>query len=499
MKENSQTKTKSTLAALVLSLASLNAAEQEVSRTENALSSHQVRNDVKTRFTKEEVVDQISQGMYDDDKAFLINVLEHVPSDRYEDFIELVKHVTQGMHDFEKVNIISAIARVSPDHYADYIKIVNIFSQNMNNAGITITFAVVGKLSHELYTNTDFIDTVNQLSKGMYGNNKFSIIEAVGNINPDFYPFLKEFIRVRPMYFTYVPPEFFEQNIRPNMTQDQLKEVLEHFYSQSYRYAPDREQKNAFDIQKFARGNVVDESGQNKFFNTAVLEHVKKSIEGNVLNYNAVLTVLNKELNVLKSDPLKSSAIKDDIYRWIIRSNEALKGQDAIALVVSYLMQKDKTHQKLRTWLYALMDEYNEAYIYSKKNTKTIESGVITSLRSAIPEGDVVLEKLFKQAESSLMIVSKLTRLTDAAFWAKKFQAEGVTSTTPLAEAKSKFSEILHDYFEGITDQRAQPAIEAALDAFEDSQINDPSLKGLWSKIKVELLKLEQEQSARAE
>ncbi|CAO4838708.1 MAG: hypothetical protein CNLJKLNK_00008 [Holosporales bacterium] len=192
----------------------------------------------------------------------------------------------------------------------------------------------------------------------------------------------------------------------------------------------------------------------------------------------------------------------------MIEINKDPQDKDAIATVVTYLEQKDNTHGKLATWLYAFMDESKNAYDgrNSESCIKGVKERVITSLRSAIPEGDTTLENLFHQAETPFMMAAKSAKLTDYAFWAEKLMAKGVTSNTPEADAKIKFSEALVEFFG--TDKGAQEIIDATLKTFDDSKSDsgDASLRltpgdGLWSKIKFELKKLEQgaAQPVRAE
>ncbi|CAO5680376.1 MAG: hypothetical protein HEEMFOPI_01752 [Holosporales bacterium] len=103
---------------------------------------------------------------------------------------------------------------------------------------------------------------------------------------------------------------------------------------------------------------------------------------------------------------------------------------------------------------------------------------------------------IFKNKQMDKIFTESSKKLTDIAFLAKKMWAKGVTSTTPREDAKIKFNKFLHDYFKWTTDNRAQQLIKRILDAFDDPEPGNVSLKlpskdGLWSKIKPKLLKLE--------
>ncbi|CAO4840675.1 MAG: hypothetical protein CNLJKLNK_00250 [Holosporales bacterium] len=224
----------------------------------------------------------------------------------------------------------------------------------------------------------------------------------------------------------------------------------------------------AFEIHNFANQEVVGKTGEKQSFNGAVLNHLQRSIQGPVLD--VVLALLRNELETLKNDSLKSDAINEDVYNWVIQINEDQQDKNAIALVVTYLEQKDNTHGKLATWLYAFMDESKKAY--DGKNTqsciKGVKERVITSLRSAIPEGDAALENFFYQAEAPFMIAAQSKKLTDYAFWAEKLQQKGVTSATHKDIAKDKFKEALVDFFGA--NEGAQEIIDETLETFDDSE-----------------------------
>ncbi|CAO5681144.1 MAG: hypothetical protein NEHIOOID_00320 [Holosporales bacterium] len=632
--------TQSALTILGLFVTLLNAAEQEASRTESALSLHQESIDHQTRLRKEEVIDHLTQGMDDYNKKSVIEVVENVSSDRYTGgFVDTIKQLTQGMNAKDKAYIIEAVGWASSDHYTGgFVNMVTQFTQGMNAKDKVLFIGKIGKVSPDRYTDAffntvtqltqgmmrlckgvvieavgkvspdhyeQFIDmvnqlaqdsnkrliiealsnvssdrythaflkTVNQLMKEVSNSDKFRVIGAVGKVSPDHYErfidtvdlllqgmdvfdkvfaivglgnvppdrythafvnminqltqgmnhsdkanmiwifrniqydhytFLQNFIRLNPRYFRYVPMSAFEAGLTPNMTQQQLQELLQQLHRQYHHQAPPgTPQVLAFEVHAYANQEVADETGQKQPFNEAVLNHIQRSIQGRVLDYEIVLDLLHAELETLKNDPLTSDAINDDVYNWVIQSNQAQQDKNAIASIVTYLEQKDHTHKKLATWLYAFMEESKKAY--DGRNTQSCMKGVkervITSLRSAVPQGDAVLENLFHQAESTLMTATKSKKLTDYAFWAQKLQAEGVTSTTPQDVAKDKFKEALHDYFEGVTDESVTATIEATLDAFDDSESDSESdsgdaslrltLDGLWSKIKAELIRLE--------
>ncbi|CAO5675716.1 MAG: hypothetical protein NEHIOOID_00577 [Holosporales bacterium] len=442
-------------------------------------------------------VNQLTQGMDADNKTRVIVTVAKVSPDHYERFIDTINQLSQGMDADNKSSVIVAVGKVHPDHYERFINTVNQLTQGMDADNKTRVIVTVAKVSPDHYER--FIDTINQLSQGMDADNKSSVIVAVGKVHPDHYPFLKNFIEQNPAYFRYVLTREFEGSITPNMTQPQLREHLQQLHRQYHHQAPPgTPQALAFEIHAYANQEVADETGQKQPFNEAVLNHIQRSIQGRVLNYGTVLDLLRSELTTLKNDPLTSGAINDAVFNWVIESNQAQQDKNAMTLVATYLEQKDHTHKKLATWLYTFMDESKKAY--DGRNTQSCMKGVkervITSLRSSVLEGDAVLENLFHQAESTLMTATKSKKLTDYAFWAQKLQAEGVTSTTPQDVAKDKFSQSLRDYFEGVTDANVTATIEATLDAFDDSEPGNnslrlPSTDGLWSKIKAELIRLE--------
>ncbi|CAO5679406.1 MAG: hypothetical protein NEHIOOID_01047 [Holosporales bacterium] len=447
-----------------------------------------------------DMVNQVSQEMNGLSKARIIDVVGKVSSDRYTDaFIDMVNQLSQGMDGLSKARIIDVVGKVSPDRYTRaFISMVNQVSQEMNGLSKARIIDVVGKVSPDRYTRA-FISMVNQVSQEMNATDKGYVIQAIGMLSADNYSPLQAFIRQYPSYFRYVPARAFAQKIIPNMTESQLQNALQQLHT-AYRNNASfaTPQALAFEIHNYASQDVFGETGQKQQFNKAVLEHIERSIQGPVLSYDTVLDLLRAELNTLIQDEKKSDAINQKVFNWVIERNETPQDKNAIALVVTYLEQKDNMHQKLSTWLYTFMEESKKAYdgMNAQSCTKGVKERVITSLRSAVPQGDVALENLFMQAESSLMIATKSKRLTDYAFWARRLQAEGVTSTTPQDVAKNKFSHILQDYFEGVTDPSVTATIEATLDAFEDSDSSGASLRltsgdGLWSKIKAELIKLE--------
>ncbi|CAO5678750.1 MAG: hypothetical protein NEHIOOID_00975 [Holosporales bacterium] len=449
-------------------------------------------------------VDQLLQGMDRDEKVDIIDIVGKIPSDLYTDaFTNTVNQLSQEMNGEEKSRIIDAVENVSPDLYTDaFINTVNQLSQGMDSDEKVAVIDIVEKVSPDNYTA--FINAVNQLPQEMFLIDKLAIFKAFGKFSRDHYTILQNFIEVNPRYFQYVPALIFCDKIKPNMTQQRLEGILLHLQRQYHsRALPDTPLALAFRVHTYARQTVVDEAGQKQKFNIAVLEHIRRSIEGSVLDYKTVLDLLRAELKTLKDDPLTSGAINDEVYNWVIESNKEQQDKNAIDLVVTYLEQKDKTHKKLSTWLYAFMEESQKAYkAYvggsSRSCIKGVKERVITSLRSAVPQGDNALGNLFKQAESTFMFAAKSMGLTDYAFLAQKLLEKGVTSITPQDVAKGKFSEFLHTHFGGGRDAAA--TIKATLDAFEDSEPYYASLRlssgdGLWSKIKAELIKLEQEET----
>ncbi|CAO4839533.1 MAG: hypothetical protein CNLJKLNK_00910 [Holosporales bacterium] len=452
-----------------------------------------------TDFT--DIINLQAQGMLSNDKAKVIKAIASVHPNRYTDFTDIINLQAQGMLSNDKAKVIKAIASVHPDRYADFINMLNVLLEGMDNADRAHVIVSVSNIHSDHYA--DFINMVNVLLQRINGRNKASTIATFGNFYSDYYAFLQNFTRQNPSFFTYVPVREFNFFVKPGMTQQQLQELLESLHRQYYRQAPaGTPVALAFEIHNFANQTVVGETGEKQRFNQAVLNHLQRSIQGPVLAYDVVLDLLRAELATLKSDPLKSNAIDEEVYNWVIQANKDMQDKNAIATVVTYLEQKDNTHGKLRTWLYAFMDESKKAY--DGKNTqsciKGVKERVITSLRSAVPEGDSALENLFHQAEAPFMLAAKSKRLTDYAFWAKKLEQKGVTSSSSQDEAKIKFKEALVDYFAGIMDVRVYATIDATLDSFDDSKpdSDDASLKlaapgdGLWSKIKLELIKLEQ-------
>ncbi|CAO4842284.1 MAG: hypothetical protein CNLJKLNK_00770 [Holosporales bacterium] len=445
-------------------------------------------------------VNALSQGVDAVYKRNVIIAIGKVNPDRYTDFVNTVNALSQGMDAWCKWYVIEALGEVNPDRYTDFINIINALSQGMDGHDKRYVIDAVGKVNPDRYT--DFINTINALSQGMDGRNKWFIIGAVGKVNPDHYPFLQNFIRQNPRYFTYAPASQFSYSTTHKMTQKQLQSLLESLHREYYNDAPaGTPQALAFEIHNFANQTVVGETGEKQSFNGAVLNHLQRSIQGNVLPYDVVLDLLRSELSTLMEDKKTSNAINEEVYNWVIEINKDPQDKNAIATVVTYLEQKDNTHGKLATWLYAFMDESKNAYDGQNRESciKGVKERVITSLRSAIPEGDTTLENLFHQAEAPFMLTAKSKRLTDYPFWAQKLMAKGVTSNTPEADAKIKFSEALRDYFEGIMDERVKATIDATLDSFDDSESDsdDASLRlaapedGIWSKIKAALLKIE--------
>ncbi|CAO4840055.1 MAG: hypothetical protein CNLJKLNK_00435 [Holosporales bacterium] len=438
-------------------------------------------------------VNQLSQGMNSDDKAKIICSTGNISPDRYTDaFINTVNKFTQGMEVPQKAWIIWTTGNLPLDLYTDaFINIINQLSQRMDGYNKAKVINVVSNIHPDRYTDAFFINTVNQLSQGMDGNNKMHVIEAVAKVHPHHYPFLQNFSSQNPTYFRYVRAEEFRVRIRANMTQQQLEDCLQNLHREYYNQAPaGTPQSLAFEIHNFSNQRVIGQTGQQQPFNAAVLNHIQRSIQGPMLGYEIVLDLLRAKLATLKNDPLKSDAINEAVYNWVIQSNAEPQNKDAIALVVTYLEQKDNTHQKLATWLYAFMDESKNAY-NNKQNsqscTKGVKERVITSLRSALPEGDSALENLFHQAEATFMLATKSKRLTDYAFWAEKLLQKGITSSTQEMQAKDKFNEALVEFF-GMRED-AKEIVQATLDAFNDFE---NSTDGLWSKIKPELLKIEQ-------
>ncbi|CAO5679221.1 MAG: hypothetical protein NEHIOOID_00229 [Holosporales bacterium] len=446
-------------------------------------------------------VNQLSQGL--ESKKYVIIAVGNINPDRYTDaFINTINQLSNDFYSWNRSELIEAVEKINPDRYTDaFVNVCKELFQGMEYQRKLDIVMAIGKVTPDRYA--DFINTVNYLSQGMDADNKSSVIVAVGKVQPELYAFLQNFIEQNPRYFRYVLTREFEQSILPNMTQPQLQELLQRLHRQYRHRAPaGTPQALAFEIHNFARQEVVGETGQRQPFNEAVLGHIRRSIQGRVLDYEIVLDLLRSELNTLMRDKKKSDAINDAVFNWVIQRNEEEQDKNVMTLVVTYLEQKDHTHKKLATWLYAFMDESKKAYdgMISGSCAKGVKERVITSLRSAIPEGDVVLENLFHQAEASLMTATKSKKLMDYAFWAQKLQTEGVTSTTSQDVAKDKFSHVLKDYFEGVTDASVSATINATLETFDDSESDsdsgDTSLRltsdGLWSKIKAELLKLEQ-------
>ncbi|CAO5678896.1 MAG: hypothetical protein NEHIOOID_00999 [Holosporales bacterium] len=286
---------------MILSLAALNAAERETSRTEGA-SSNLARNDAKTSLTKKEAinqltqgidgykknrvinivrefspdlyldafvdtVNQLSQGMNADDKVETIQIVEKLSPDRYTDaFVMTVNQLSQGMSDDEKGGVIMAVGRGSPDRYTDaFVMTVNQLSQGMNAQNKIRAIMAVEDVSPDRYT--DFIIKVNQLSQGMSGYDKIWLIEAIGKLSPDCYTFLQNFIRLNPRYFRYVPMYEFEESIEPDMTQQQLQDTLEQLHRQYLHQAPPATPKAlAFDVHIYANQKVANETGQKQPF-----------------------------------------------------------------------------------------------------------------------------------------------------------------------------------------------------------------------------------------
>ncbi|CAO4846172.1 MAG: hypothetical protein CNLJKLNK_00415 [Holosporales bacterium] len=514
MKKNNRVKKQSALAGFALFIAVLDAAEPRANQKEG-LSLHCQEPRVglpstEIKLTKEYIVHQLTLGMNDCyDKVRVVRAVEKLHFDRYAPFMKTVYRLSQRMSEYDRADVIDAVGNVHPDLYTDaFVDTVHQLSHGMNANDKVHIIRGVRKVDPNLYTD-GFISTVLQLSQGMDGRNKARIIEGVGKVHPDHYPFLQNFIRQNPGYFSYVFAMDFNDDIEKNMTQQDLQELLERLHREYYNDAPaGTPQGLAFEIHTFANQEVVGETGEKQSFNQAVLNHIESSIEGDALDYNIVLGLLSSELATLKNDPLKSDAINEEVYNWVIKSNEEPQDKNVIATVVTYLEKKDNTHGKLATWLYAFMDESKNAYDgrNSESCIKGVKERVITSLRSAIPEGDTTLENLFHQAETPFMMAAKSAKLTDYAFWAQQLKQKGITLNSSQDEAKDKFKEALVEFF-GM-DEHAQEIIDATLAIFDDSESDsdDASLRlrsgdSHWSNIKAALLKIEQSaaQPARAE
>jgi ribosomal protein L24 len=157
-------------------------------------------------------VNTLSVGMNGHDKSWVICVVTKVNPSNYRLFIETVNTLSSGMTGYAKVRAIEAIAKVDPSNYILFIETVNTLSVGTNDyskhwvieavyrllfgttntlsSGMTdyaksLVIEAVVKIAPSNYIL--FIETVNTLSVGMNGNDKSWVIEAVVKVAPSNY------------------------------------------------------------------------------------------------------------------------------------------------------------------------------------------------------------------------------------------------------------------------------------------------------------------------
>ncbi|CAO5682882.1 MAG: hypothetical protein HEEMFOPI_00794 [Holosporales bacterium] len=322
--------------------------------------------------------------------------------------------------------------------------------------------------------------------------NKFYLVAT--RMNPDIYLLVSNFLRVNPDFFRFVSLNKFFTGINKDMNEAQFRahiQRLHNDYINNRAAAGEQELPGqALQIHDFSN-TLVDSNGKTLSLNNAVLEAIAKD-NPNPYLYDRVVGILKTSLDQLKEDPLKSKAINDDVFSRLLSCNNESADQGAMCQVVTYLLKKDPSGEKLKTWLYVFMEECRNAYARTNPEScvKGVRERVITSLRSALPD-DPDLSKLFAQAEKISIFKVKRARLNDLNYWARLLLEKGVKSTTPEKEVQEILTKIMEDNYNDIkTPENADEIISGINNIVDDAVfLTQDDQPGIWGEQFVPRLK----------
>jgi hypothetical protein len=117
--------------------------------------------------TQEEVIENLLQGMSDEDKGWVSYAVAQVdPSKWTDEFVQIVNALSLGMYSYYKSWVIESVAKIDPSNYGRFINTVNALSQGMNAQNkCSIICAVTAEVDPSKWTD-EFVQTVNTLSVG---------------------------------------------------------------------------------------------------------------------------------------------------------------------------------------------------------------------------------------------------------------------------------------------------------------------------------------------
>ncbi len=268
------------------------------------------------------IINELSVGMDELNKAHIINVVPKVDSSRWSQFVEICNTLSEGMDAFSKSCTIEAVADVDSAKWPQFIEITNAFSEGLSgfimacviesvanvvqskwtpefiqtvnalssgmdriNKGLVVI--AVAKIGPAKWT-PEFIQTVNALSSGMNYLSKSFLIEAVADMQPEWYsPFFE--YETQTNFFRVVPPHIFQGWLQTASEANNLN-TPEQFQAIVNRLLTDYAAQGAlpgvaFEIHNYVHASVVTDKGAKQQLEAAVLSKVNELIK-NPLDYD---------------------------------------------------------------------------------------------------------------------------------------------------------------------------------------------------------------------
>lgn len=434
---------------------------------------------IASDLTKDDFDKKILEPLPMEEHIFLKKTLDELPPQLYShNFISTFHALIEGVPPKSRHYILILMKNFGPKIENSYFTdTINILSEGLSTLDKVNIIRTVAKVPQNLHK--DFIDGVVSLSFQFNEEDLRYLFRIFCDIQERNIPFFIEFIKHDRAFFDHVPCKILSESVLFTHSINEMKNILKSLYAQYQR--PTSNQKNqplglAFEIHNYA-DRIVDEKSELPLFKLVLF-----SLNANISKRYSIKEcrqMLLKELPFIEEN-IKMRHEKRKDLNWVLSCQNTRADETILATVVSYLLEKDPTYGALRNWLNALIEESKQAY--NGENPESCMQGVkervITCLKSTLID-DALFCNYFSKAEQYFLKTTKVKKLSDYAYWAKRLMEKGINHTTPAQEAKNCFEQLLLTFFDPIQDQ---DVIQSTLAVFEDSNENQED--GFWSKIK---------------
>ena len=448
------------------------------------------------------IIDQaIAAGI---DRVVILKALVHINVEDHPSFLRTLQSLIEDIQIPREKNQLCSILSKCDSHYYSELLVDLVDDLNSNLLGEGKKESILLALQNEdLATITN--NTVNAFKRVTRNNsNCFFLLRGLCKIPPKaLAPFIDDALATD--FFSVISEETFFDRISArseerDWTPSQFEAMI-HELRVEARVLGSGGDANL--IHEYISIPVATGDSQKVRLNKAIEQKIKALIEEKNLlpfNYHKAVAYLRSIFQPYQSEGV---LIDQSIFDWAVACvNDSFLDRPILADTVT-LLKALGGRPMLETWLQSFLKESAEAFTRRKRSRgavdKSCEPGVcervVTSLRY-IEQLPLELKILFAQAESALMIFSKLKIFSDVKYLAVRLQESGITSSSTQHAAFTAFTTIVDRMLEGEESEVVQTALregkERVKEDFLDGEDGSP---GTWTEQYLPaLLNLEVEQ-----